>query len=502
MRLVILLLVLTAAYAPARTRSHGRRTTDPSGPVQARLSSPLSCPVLSANPPSDPNQLTAGEVSNLVNSAVAVAANPAIAVAVVDRAGNRLAIFRGTQATDAIVESALALARGGAFFSSTGTPLSSRTVGYISAPNFPPGIPNQPSGALFGIQNTNRGCYLSASYLPGQAVSRSLNSTCTGYSDGIGTDPGGVPIFRNGEEVIGGIGVAGFADNDVNEYAAVAATQQNGFFVHLPLPTPGGVYLNGFLLPFVSPQPPTGFSQGPSPGTFQVGPFSGMPEPEGWLVGPNAGSMLSASEVQNIISNAIATANVTRAQIRLPIQTTHMVISVADLGGTILGLYRMTDSAIFSIDVAASKARNVVYFSGPNLDPNDLPGVPVGTAVTNRTVGFGSQPYFPSGINGTPPGPFRDLFNFDTANPCTQGRQPANANQSGVVFFPGSAPLYLNGVMVGGLGVSGDGVDQDDFVTSGGAQGYDAPTNIRADQITIDGVRLPYWNFPRNPEMQ
>jgi hypothetical protein len=117
-------------------------------------------------------------------------------------------------------------------------------------------------------------------------------------------------------------------------------------------------------------------------------------------------------------------------------------------------------------------------------------------------VGFGSQPYFPSGINGTPPGPFRDLFNFDTANPCTQGRQPSNVNQSGVVFFPGSAPLYLNGVMVGGLGVSGDGVDQDDFVTSGGAQGYDAPTNIRADQIIIDGVRLPYWNFPRNPEVQ
>ena len=498
MRLVILLLVLTAAYAPARTRPHGRRTTDPLGPVPARLSSPLSCPVLSANPPSDPNQLAAGEVSNLVNSAVGVAGNPAIAVAVVDRAGNRLAIFRGTQATEDIVEAALALARGGAFFASRGAALSSRTVGFISAPNFPPGIPNQPSGPLFGIENTNRGCYLSASYLPGQAVPRPLNSTCTGYSDGIGNVPGGVPIFRSGEEVIGGIGVAGYADNDVNEYAALAAVEQNGFSAN-PLPAPGGVYLNGFLLPFFAPQPPTGYPPGPSPGSFQLGPYSGMPEPEGWLVGPNAGSMLSVSDVQSIISNAIATANLTRAAIRLN-PTVEMVISVADLDGTILGLYRMTDSTIFSIDVAASKARNVVYFSGPNLDPSDLPGVPVGTAVTNRTVGFGSQPYFPSGINGTPPGPFRDLFNFDTANPCTQGRQPSNANQSGVVFFPGSAPLYLNGVMVGGLGVSGDGVDQDDFVTSGGAQGYDAPTNIRADQIIIEGVRLPYWNFPRNPE--
>jgi hypothetical protein len=73
------------------------------------------------------------------------------------------------------------------------------------------------------------------------------------------------------------------------------------------------------------------------------------------------------------------------------------------------------------------------------------------------------------------------------------------ANQSGVVFFPGSEPLYINGVLVGGLGVSGDGVDQDDYVTAGGAAGFAAPTDIRADQIVIDGVRLPYLKFPRNP---
>ena len=41
--------------------------------------------------------------------------------------------------------------------------------------------------------------------------------------------------------------------------------------------------------------------------------------------------------------------------------------------------------------------------------------------------------------------------------------------KSGIVFFPGSAPLYRGGQMVGGLGVSGDGVEQDDFVTFGGA---------------------------------
>jgi uncharacterized protein GlcG (DUF336 family) len=506
MKSFILLLAMTPAFAPAQVGSHRHYGPDPIRPRSTRLA---DCPVLSNNPPSDPNQLTAAEVGKLVSSAVAAAANPAIAVVVVDRGGRVLAVFRGSQSSSAIVETALSLARAGAFFSSMGTPLSSRTVAYISAPNFPPGIPNQPSGALYGIANTNRGCYLSGSYLPNQQIPRPTNATCTGYSHGIGTVPGGLPIFRNGEEVIGGIGVAGFTDNDVAEYAATVATQQNGFFVS-PLPAPGGIYLNGFLLPFLAQQPPTGVTPGPSPGAYEVGPYSGMPEPEGWLVGPNAGSMLSATDVGNIIMNAEATASLTRAAIRFYPTNAEMAISVADLDGTILGLYRMHDSTIFSIDVAATKARNVVYFSGPNLVTSDLPGVPVGTAVTNRTVGFGAQPFFPSGISNTPPGPFYALYAFDSAtdasgdpiNACTQGHQPANLNQSGIVFFPGSAPLYQNGVMVGGLGVSGDGVDQDDYVTSGGAQGYFAADSIRADQLLIRGVRLPYWKFPRDPQLQ
>jgi uncharacterized protein GlcG (DUF336 family) len=236
-------------------------------------------------------------------------------------------------------------------------------------------------------------------------------------------------------------------------------------------------------------------------GTYQVGTLNGMPAPEGWLVGPSASATLSAADVTAIVQSAIGTASLTRAAIRLPVGTrASMVISVADLDGNILGLYRMPDALIFSVDVALTKARNVVYFSGPNRDPRDLPGVPMGTAVTNRTVGFGSQPYFPSGISNTQPGPFAPMYAADTANPCTQGNQPANPNQSGIVFFPGSAPLYRNGQLVGGLGVSGDGVDQDDFVTSGGAVNFLAPAGIRADQILLRGIRLPYWSFPRNPE--
>jgi uncharacterized protein GlcG (DUF336 family) len=178
-----------------------------------------------------------------------------------------------------------------------------------------------------------------------------------------------------------------------------------------------------------------------------------------------------------------------------------MAIAVADLDGTIIGLRRMTDSTVFSIDVAVSKARNMVYFNSSARTAADLNQVPMGTAVTNRTIGFGAQPLFPAGINGTSPGPFFNLYLLDLANPCTQGMQAgaANVNKSGIVFFPGSTGLYRNGVLAGGLGVSGDGVDEDDYVTNGGAAGFEAPANIRADQILIDGVRLPYFKFPRNP---
>jgi len=220
------------------------------------------------------------------------------------------------------------------------------------------------------------------------------------------------------------------------------------------------------------------------------------------LVAPAAGPLggLSASDVTQIINNAITTANQTRAVIRLPIDSrTRMAIAVADLDGTIIGLYRMADGTVFSVDVAATTARNMVYFSGGTRTAADLTGVPMGTAATNRTIGFGAQPLYPPGIDGTGAGPFFNLYQRDAANPCTQGFQAAGPNQSGIVFFPGSVPLYRNGALVGGLGISGDGVDQDDYVAAGGSAGFEAPAAIRADQIIVQGVRLPYLKFPLNP---
>ncbi|MCA1481691.1 heme-binding protein, partial [Bradyrhizobium sp. NBAIM08] len=76
----------------------------------------------------------------------------------------------------------------------------------------------------------------------------------------------------------------------------------------------------------------------------------------------------------------------------------------------------------------------------------------------------------------------------------------ALANQNGVVFFPGSSPLYTSGKLVGGFGVSGDGVDQDDVVTAAGQVGFAAPDRLRVDQYVVGGVRLPFQKYNRNPQ--
>jgi uncharacterized protein GlcG (DUF336 family) len=410
---------------------------------------------------------------------------------------------------------AVALARTGAFFSNNQAPLTSRTVRFISGIHFPPGVTNAGNAALYGIENTNRGCTL-ASSIETSGLKPSL-ATGGGFGPGIITgkadvndsdanavNPGGVPIF-SGSVLVGGVGIAGVAP-DVAEFAAVAAASSNEFsLAPVPTPAPGEVFLDGVALPIVSQtKPPAGVGPGTLSGAYTISPTAGMAAPEGDLVAAAVGPVggLAAADVAKILNNAEAAANQTRAAIRLPPGSrTRMVIAVADLDGTIIGLRRMADATVFSVDVAASKARNMVYFNGAARTAADLNQVPMGTAVTNRTISFGAQPLFPPGIDGSAAGPFFNLYMSDTANPCTQGFQPgpANVNKSGIVFFPGSAGLYRNGALVGGLGVSGDGVEQDDFVTAAGTVGLEAPTGIRADQIVIAGVRLPYFKFPRNP---
>ena len=483
-------------------------------------------------PPPVVQPLQVSDVQSVVTAAVG-SVNVDMVVAVVDRAGFVLGVFRTQNApttttgnfgqTQNANDVAVALARTGAFFSNDGAPLSSRTVRFISGIHFPPGVMNQSNADLYGIENTNRGCTLvnDATFMSKVPPSLALGGgfglgILTGKANNMDSDPnavnpGGVPIFYKGI-VLGGVGVVTSSSNtNVAEYAAFTGSlaQRPGTGDNLgPSPAaPGVVFIGGIALPFVNQTArPAGISAGPIAGTgaFLVAPANSQGQPpEGDLITPTNGTGgLSAADVKTILDNAEATANKTRAAIRLPLGSrTRMVIAVADLDGTIIGLRRMVDSTIFSIDVAASKARNMIYFNSAARTAADLTDVPMGTAVTNRTISFGAMPFYPPGIDGSQPGPFFNLYLQDLNNPCTQGAQtgPANANKSGIVFFPGSAGLYRNGVLIGGLGVSGDGVDQDDFVTNGGTLGFEAPLAIRADQVIDRNVRLPYMKFPRNP---
>jgi hypothetical protein len=156
-------------------------------------------------------------------------------------------------------------------------------------------------------------------------------------------------------------------------------------------------------------------------------------------------------------------------------------------------------------------------------------GVPLNgqVAFTSQTVGFIARPFFPDGISNTPPGPFsKQIAAFSPFNTGLQtalvkpalarlltGGTPLNGNRNcspipgdvsvgaGLMIFSGGTPLYKNGRLVGAIGVSGDGILQDNQIAAAGAFGLDAPAAIRADQVMVQGLRLVYNKFDRNPNI-
>lgn len=204
----------------------------------------------SATTPATVQSLAAADVTAFTQAAAQAADPNTMVIAVVDRSGNVLGVYRKPSAPSLATgnfsaqvdanELAVSLARTAAFFSKDQAPLSSRTVRFLSGIHFPPGATNTPNAPLYGIENTNRGCTLSTNFIPGQSVppARSINGAATGLgvttgkldvndSDPTAVNPGGVPLFRNGS-LVGGIGVAGVAPA-VAEYAAYVAATSNEF---------------------------------------------------------------------------------------------------------------------------------------------------------------------------------------------------------------------------------------------------------------------------------
>ena len=374
----------------------------------------------------------------------------------------------------------------------------------------------------------------------------------------VPVNPGGIPIYRGGK-VVGGVGVAGVRP-EFAEYAATAAAAGAGRGLDFaePLGSPGAVFIDGLRLPFFGTctnitcirQTLRGRPAGSAPGlvsngSFLIQPRGGLQAPENYILGPRGSTIaggLSVDEVRRIIEQSVAVAFRTRAMIRLPInQPARMTIGISDESGAILALYRMADGTVFSSDVAMTKARNAYYFSTregyevlrdiarSGRDEQDRytwsPDPPAGKgwAITARTISFAGQPLFPPGIDleeqlerndaERQHGPWFDLYVYDTKNVCTEGPGASRGgnrnylNQSGIVWFPGSTPLYRGDRVIGGLGVSGDGVEQDDYVSLLGSVGFHPPDSLRVDNSVMTdskgrAVRLPYVKLPRNPEIQ
>lgn len=291
--------------------------------------------------------------------------------------------------------------------------------------------------------------------------------------------------------------------------------------------------------------------------------------------GADVASPLTLNEVETIIEEAFNVMTRARAQIRKPLDSRAQVsISVVDTHGSILAMVRSPDAPIFGSDVSLQKARTATFFSNPvagtqlggvtrapgfggGADPrvtgrvaqirgfigdqNALTGT---HAFADRSGGNLSRPYFPDGEVGTANGPlsvpisqFSPFANglqeelvednillhvgFVVGGPPVDVRRRCtylpdvvagqNRLQNGIQIFPGSVPIYKNGELVGGIGVSGDGIDQDDMISFLGLHNAgvklgtlgNADRSIRANNIVIpvngEDIRLRFVNCPFAP---
>jgi uncharacterized protein GlcG (DUF336 family) len=435
-----------------------------------------------------------------------------------------------------------------ALFSTGGNAFTSRTAGFIIQEHFPPGVQFRAGGPLYGVQFSSLPC----SDIKKPALPLGLSG-----------DPGGLPIYRNGA-AIGGVGIEGdglyTVDRDPTDFEqpveeVIAASAVRGFEAPT-LIRADNILVDGIRLPY------TNVSNPPSPATVAFGSLPGsvplaypiraaqasafVPTSVGGVGGEvdtrffpfvaGAGpAALTASEVETIIAHAAQQANITRAAIRQPLGSNARVsIAVVDANGKVLGVFRQLDAPVFGFDVSVQKARTAAFYSNANAasllsgagfnnyvaraaaDGLRLDG---SVAFTDRAGGFLHRPFFPDGINDTAAGPFStalsewspfnvglqlDLIQTNLlavlsgANvPCTTIPNLPN----GIQIFPGSVPLYKNGVLVGAIGISGDGVDQDDLISAGGGNGFSPAPAIRSDQVFVRGVRLPFLKFPRSPNL-
>ena len=167
---------------------------------------------------------------------------------------------------------------------------------------------------------------------------------------------------------------------------------------------------------------------------------------------------IPAAEITKILDQAEAASKKVESLLRVDAsgkkQTCRMHIMIVDRDGNVVGQRSMADAWVGSISIAKAKAFTALAFSSNE------------NALTTRSLGPLTQPGGP-------------LWNIGNSN-----------KKTGLIEFPGGMPLYRGAELIGGIGVSGDGVDQDEEVAAAGAKGFEAPMAIRINTVTKNGV--PY----------
>jgi uncharacterized protein GlcG (DUF336 family) len=530
-------------------------------------------PILFALPVKSQNTLTVADVQTVIAQAVskAVAMNVPVTVSVTDSEGNLLGTFamtgapsmtlirsvgRSGQGLENISVPAAAAANSKAgtagIFSSNGNAFTTRTASFIIQEHFPPAVDNRPGGPLYGVQFSTLPC---------------SDIAIAGLPLGLSGDPGGIPIYKNGVAA-GGVGIEGDGlytidriptDNDQTAEEIIAVYASRGY-ESPTLIRADNILVEGIRLPFANVESPPAVPLipfGSLPGAV-TSPVIAAPASDfvaGVLGGVNgqfssrfptvAGSALTAAEVTQILSTAVALANRVRAAIRQPIgSNARVTISVVDTNGAVLGIFRQLDAPVFGLDVAVQKARTTNFFAradaaaklsgagfGSYVSRASTDGLSLngGIAFSDRAIGFLHRPLFPDGINGTLAGPFSsqladwspfnvglqlDLVRTALLSPPMMCKTAAFTKRSmmppcpctdipevknGIQIFAGALPIYRNGVLIGAIGVSGDGIEQDDIIAAAGADAFAPVPAIRSDQIFVRGVRLPFLKFPARP---
>ncbi|HTQ35352.1 MAG TPA: heme-binding protein [Stellaceae bacterium] len=277
---------------------------------------------------------------------------------------------------------------------------------------------------------------------------------------------------------------------------------------------------------------------------------------------------ITAAEAQGLLTSALNVAYMARAAIRIPTNThAQVTVSVVDLDGNILAMARTPDAPIFGADVSLQKARSSVFFSrtdaAAKINAITYPASTTdgtfadyinrsqslvrptvfsdGIAWSMVAVGDIARPFFPDGIDGNPPGSLSlpidrwsifsdglqlDLVKQDFVNaltgvsssvgcansngqglPAVSGGKTQLAN--GAQIFSGGYPVYRGSTLVGAIGVSGDGIQQDSLISFLGINNFtdpgvaspinQAPLSIRADNLSPNGIKLRYANCPAAP---